>query len=280
MSKLISRSFAARAVGFFRFGTSLLAGSGAFLLAHGCVPTLKYEEARSAAEVEAEARRRSTADLDKARADVERLQAELRARDQKLDQTGTTLEQAKLEQDLAAKQRDENASLVDQLRGELARVGGDLQATASERARLEQELSAARSGSDPHAADRITLVRDLGIAVGAAKLERLVQIVPQGGDVVLRFPAEALFEPDTANFRQTLAPLFAVTTSRADVRERWSATLREVDPDPELVRDLGVSRRATLKKAIEARSLSAVLAFDAPEGPTPRQYEVVFSPKR
>jgi hypothetical protein len=273
IARVMMRSFGSATVAAFRVSFSVLAGAGAFLGAHGCVPAVRYEEARSAAEVEAEARRRSGLELERARAEIDRLQGEIRVREERLRSSDDTLEQAKLDQDLAAKQRDENATLVDQLRYELARVGGDLQASATEKTRLLRELSAARSQGSPQSEAGLTLVRDLALAIGAAKLERAVDLGFDQGTIVVRVPADALFEPDTAKLRGTLAPLAAVA-ARPSVREGWSATLAEIDVDRELAPELGASRRRALKQAIESQALLSFVRLDAEAQGTPQKYEL------
>ena len=148
MNKLMSRSFGVKAWGFVRLGFSGLMGMSAFVVAHGCVPAVRYEEAQSTAEVEAEGRRRTSEALEHARAEIARLTEELRARDTKLEQRDENLERMKLDEARIAKQRDDNASLIDQLRSDLARAGGDLVAATAERNRLEKELERAESALD------------------------------------------------------------------------------------------------------------------------------------
>jgi hypothetical protein len=249
----------------------------AALLTGGCVSELQYEEARSAAEVEGEARRRAALELDKARADVQRLQDELRARDEALKASDGTLHEVKFEQDRVAKQRDESAVLVEQLRGELARVGGHLQASVEEKSRLERELMATRNSGDTAAAQRVELVRDLALAVGGARLEDAVGIEIEDNDVVVRVRSDAIFERDGAGLRPTLGPLLGSIAS-PDLLLKWSATIREADVDPELPQELGEARRNTLRSLIADRVGDAALSYEAGATGTPRSYEVVLEP--
>lgn len=255
-----------------------LLACSALLGAASCVPALQYEEARSAAEVEREASRRAKAELESARHRIQQLEGELALRDQKLSSSDSTLEQVKLEQDLTAKARDESATLVDQLRGELARVGGHLQASAEEKSRLERELADARARADEDEAARIALVRDLGVTVGAAKMDRGVSIAPEGNTVVVSIAADALFEPDSAALRPGLAHAVAARLS-PEILERWTIKLREIDADPALLPELGEKRRALLKGALAQPELAGQLSFDAALPDTPRSYELVFAPR-
>lgn len=256
-----------------------LLASAALLSVASCVPALQYEEARSTAEVESEASRRAKLELQAARSRIERLEGELASRDKKLSSTGDTLEQVKLEQDLAAKARDESATLVDQLRGELARVGGHLQASAEEKTRLERELAEAQTRAEADAADRLALVRDLGIVVGASKLESGVRIVPDGRAVTVSIAADNLFEPDSAALRPGLAHSVASKLSPR-ILQQWSIKVREVEPDPALSPELGEKRRALLRGTLAQPELSGFLSFETGQADTPRAYELVFEPQR
>src|SRR5690606_13356251 len=107
------------------------------------------------------------AELEKARAENERLRAELSSRRDALDDSANAMQQIQLEQDLANKQRDETASLVEQLRGELARVGAHLQQATEENRRLERELADLRTRAEASERARLALVTDVALAVGA-----------------------------------------------------------------------------------------------------------------
>jgi flagellar motor protein MotB len=115
----------------------------------GCVPITRYEEAESAAAVEAEARRRAALELESTRQRLSELEATLQARDAELEARQRTLDEQQLASSISDKQRQENASLVEQLRGELSRTGDHLKSYSEEKARLERELSAAQQAVPP-----------------------------------------------------------------------------------------------------------------------------------
>jgi flagellar motor protein MotB len=115
----------------------------------GCVPITRFEEAESAAAVEAEARRRAALELENTRQRLSELEATLQARDAELEARQRTLDEQQLASSISDKQRQENASLVEQLRGELSRTGEHLKSYSEEKARLERELSAAQQAVPP-----------------------------------------------------------------------------------------------------------------------------------
>lgn len=109
-----------------------------------CVPITRYEEAESAAAVEAEARRRAALELERSRQRLTELEAALQAREAELEARQRTLDERQLASTISEKERDENASMVDQLRTELSRTGEHLRSYSEEKARLERELQAAQ----------------------------------------------------------------------------------------------------------------------------------------
>jgi len=125
------------------------------LMLGGCVEATAYEQATSAAEVQAEGRRRASEDLDRTAADLralrkenERLKAENVRLESELAERQGTVDQVELDLVLAKQEHRESASLVQQLRGDLARVGTHLEAFSDEKAGLGSELAAARAENE------------------------------------------------------------------------------------------------------------------------------------
>ena len=121
----------------------------------GCVQATAYEQATSAAAVQAEGRRRlgeelaqKSAELLALRQERERLQAENARLSGELRRREGAMDQAELELVLAKQERTEEASLVQQLRGDLARVGSHLDVFADEKADLDAALQAARAENE------------------------------------------------------------------------------------------------------------------------------------
>lgn len=137
----------------------------------GCVEATAYEQATSAAEVQAEARRRlserhdeQTAELERARAERDRLRTENARLLAQLTERDGAVDQAKLDLVLAKQETTEGASLVQQLRGDLARVGSHMDVVAAEKAGLGSELEVARQ-------EKAKLEAELSLLKAAPKVE-------------------------------------------------------------------------------------------------------------
>lgn len=155
----------------------------------GCVEATAYEQATSAAEVQAEARRRLSAEyagqkaeLTRLRAEQQRLQAENQRLAALLAEREGTIDQAQLDLVLATQEKHQEATLVQQLRGDLARVGSDLDVFADEKAGLGAELTAARAENAKLAA-RLAEAEAASQAETAAAPNEVAgeQPVPRGG---------------------------------------------------------------------------------------------------
>jgi len=169
---------------------------------NACVPAARYEEAKSASEVEFAARQRTEAQLTITRSKLDAAVAELNQREQKLAESEQSVSESKLESTVAVKQRDEATGLVDQLRGELARVGDNLRSYAEQKADLEKSLKAAqarkleleRNEAQTVAIARLT--RDLTSALGDRVTSGDLAIDVRNGRVLLSAPPELWFNDD------------------------------------------------------------------------------------
>jgi hypothetical protein len=167
-----------------------------------CVPATQYEEAKSASEVEMAGRQRAEAQLAATNAKLEAANAELSERDAKLAQTEESVSESKLENSVALKERDEATGLVDQLRGELGRVGDDLRSYAQQKTELEKSLQAAEAHkkeveqSDARTVSIARLMRDLTSALGDRVLSGDVALDLADGQIVLSAPTQLWFGDD------------------------------------------------------------------------------------
>jgi hypothetical protein len=186
-----------------------------------CVPAARYEEAKSASEVELAGRQRAEAELLVARTQLEGANAELSRREQKLAETEQSVSESKLENTMAVKERDEATGLVDQLRGELARVGDNLRSYAAQKADLEKTLQAAqarkleleRNEAQTVAIARLT--RDLTAALGERVTSGDLTLDVRDGRVLLSAPPELWFNDDgslRAGMDDVIAALSRVLT--------------------------------------------------------------------
>ncbi len=169
-------------------------------LASACVPATRYEEAKSASEVELSGRQRAEAELRATREKLEQVTAELNQREQKLSETEQSVSETKLENSVAVKERDEATGMVDQLRGDLARVGDNLRSYAKQKAELEKSLDAAQQRKaeleqgEAHTVAIARLTRDLTSALGDRVTSGDVAIDVQGGRVLMSAPSDLWFD--------------------------------------------------------------------------------------
>ena len=108
----------------------------------GCVPVTRFEETQSAAQVELEGRRRSEYQAAQLEAENKQLRAQMQQQSQTLDEREQALSQAALDSSTQGKQREDAEGMVEQLRGELQRVGGPLPTVHDDKQKLEASLEA------------------------------------------------------------------------------------------------------------------------------------------
>ena len=150
----------------------------------GCVPITRLEEAQSAAQVETESRRRSEDEVSRLKAENEQLRAGMQKKSQALDEREQALSQAALDSSTQGKQRQDAEGMVEQLRGELARVGGHLQAFHDDKQKLEAlvGVEAARGR------ELSRLTRDLSLSFPEPLATGDYSLDAEQGAVVLRLP--------------------------------------------------------------------------------------------
>lgn len=115
------------------------------VLAMSCVSTPAYEQVSSAAEVEREAHRRTHVELEEARAELVVLRSKFEALQSSLHSAERDGAQAELGATQLEKERDLEKQLVTELRGELARIGKNLEATLEDQKSLVAEKQAVDS---------------------------------------------------------------------------------------------------------------------------------------
>ena len=230
-----------------------------------CVPATRYEEAQSAREVEQRGRMRAEAELEQTRAKLDAAIGELDQREQKLAATLQTVSESKLESSVAVKERDEATGMVEQLRGELARVGDNLRSYAEQKSDLEKSLEAAqarkvsleRSLARAEAIARLT--RDLTSALGDRVTSGDVELDVRDGHLVLRAPSELWFDEVGALRTGMNGVLSAVSRALAlhtDTALEVSVPGRDSD-----------KRAPTLGSALGARGIAASRVTIRPAAP-------------
>lgn len=158
----------------------------------GCVPVTRFEETQSAAQVEMEGRRRSEYEVAQLKTENADLRARMQQQSQILDSRDQALSQAELDSSTQGKQRQDAEGMVDQLRGELARVGGHLQTFQDDQKKLETALTseAARGRELSRLSRDATLALPEPIATGEYTLDA------EQSAIVLRVPRAKLLADD------------------------------------------------------------------------------------
>jgi hypothetical protein len=157
-----------------------------------CVPVTRFEETQSAAEVEMAGRHRAEQQISQLQAEIAGLRASLSRQVTTLDERGDALAQAELDKSNQGKERADAEGMVEQLRGELARVGGHLQSYHAEKQKLEANLAA--EATRGRALARLSRDVALTLAEPIATGEYTLDAEPQ--HVVLRVPRERLLAED------------------------------------------------------------------------------------
>ncbi len=234
-------------------------------LASACVPATRYEEAKSASEVELSGRQRAEAELRTTRSKLDQVTAELNQRDQKLSETEQSVSETKFENSVAVKERDEATGMVDQLRGELARVGDNLRSYAKQKADLEKSLDAAQQRkaelekSEAHTVAIARLTRDLTSALGDRVTSGDVSIDVQGGRVVMSAPTELWFD-DGGSMHNGIDGVLAAVSRVLALHMDSSLQISVPGTDAD-------KRAAALVAALSARGVTASRIGFAPAAP-------------
>jgi hypothetical protein len=158
----------------------------------GCVPATRFEEAQSAAQVEMEGRRRAELQLSQLNAENAELRAQAQKQSQTLDEREQALSQAELDSSTLGKQREDAAGMVEQLRGELARVGGHLQSFHDDQQKLQSALAAGAARGRALA----RLSRDAALSMAEPIATGEFTLDAEQSSIVLRVPREKLLSDD------------------------------------------------------------------------------------
>jgi hypothetical protein len=158
----------------------------------GCVPATQFEETQSAAQVEMEGRRRSEYQASQLKAENAELRAQMQKQSQVLDDRDQALSQAQLDSSTLGKQREDAEGVVEQLRGELSRVGGHLQTFHDD----QQKLQTALAGEAARGRALSRLSRDAALSMAEPIATGEYTLDAEQSSVVLRVPREKLLTDD------------------------------------------------------------------------------------
>lgn len=172
----------------------------------GCVPVTRFEEAQSAAQVEMAGRHHAEYRIQQLEAENAQLRAGAQQKAAAFDEQNDALAQAELDKTTQGKERADAEGMVEQLRGELARVGGHLQSYHAEKQKLEASLQA--ESARGRALSRLTRDISLALAEPLTTGEYTLDSEPQ--HVVLRASRAKLLADDGTRKPEAEALLKAV----------------------------------------------------------------------
>lgn len=158
----------------------------------GCVPVTRFEETQSAAQVEMAGRRRAETRLADLQTENEQLKQQLDQQNSRLEQRADALAQAELDKSMQGKERADAEGMVEQLRGELARVGGHLNSFNEDKQKLEASMQVETSRTRALA----RLSRDVALALPEPIAMGEYSLDAEQIRVVLRVPRDKVLADD------------------------------------------------------------------------------------
>lgn len=231
------------------------------LLVTGClVPKGRYDEAMAKARAEHENYLRAEGELARVRADIARIDEILKKKEESLAAREGELAQSKLEVDKTATEREEASLLVEQLRGELGRVGDHLRVFSSQKKELEVALTDAEARSkrlerqEATVRDKVLVMRDLSYGLAEYVVDDKAVITAVGAKPAVRLEAKALFGkkgevlPETKTMLQRIARAAAPRAGvRVQIVDRSEGEARAEDR---------TARLSNLTAALSAQGIS------------------------
>jgi len=242
----------------------------------GCVPVTRFEETQSAAHVEMEGRRRVEFQLAQLKAENDALRAQMEQRDTTLEARDQALAQAQLDSSTQGKQRQDAEGIVEQLRGELARVGGYLQTFHDDKVKLE----ASRDAEAERGRALSRLARDTALTLAEPIATGDYSLDAEAGRLVLRMPREKLLAEDGSLKPQAQPTLQAVTRvlslhKQAKLRVEDSSAPADAIAASRIVDEL--AKQGVAADRFEPLAAAVTAPADAPAAPPVGPQQIVLS---
>jgi len=241
----------------------------------GCVPVTRFEEAQSAAQVEMDGRRRSEYQVAQLKTENAELRAQMQQQSQILDDRDQALSQAKLDSSTQGKQREDAEGMVEQLRGELARVGGHLQSFHDD----QQKLQSALTSEAARGRELARLSRDAALALSEPISTGDYTLDPEQGSIMLRVPREKLLTDD-GSVKPEAEPLLKTVAHLMQLHKLAKLQLEDSSAagDPLAVSRLvaALTERAVPAERFEPLAAQADGAANTPAPPNRDGAEIAF----
>lgn len=226
----------------------------------GCVPVTRFEEVQSAAQVEMAGRHHAEYRLQQLQAENAELRAAAQQKAAALEEQNDVLAQAELDKTTQGKERADAEGMVEQLRGELARVGGHLQSYHAEKQKLEASLQTETTRA--RALSRLT--RDVSLALAEPLTTGEYSLDSEPQHVVLRIARAKVLADDGTVKPEAEALLKAVTRL---LQLHPESKLRVEDSSTPM--DPIAATRLVTALAVPAERLEPLPASESPAAPVP-----------
>lgn len=177
------------------------------LLVACVVPQNRYDEVTAKLRDEEALRRKSEAELARVSADLVRLTQALDGKEQSLVAREGDLAKAQLDAERISRERTDAVELVEQLRGELARVGEHLREYSGRKQELESALERAEARAkeletaERGIATKVLVMRDVTLALAEPAAAGKVVITTVDGKPTVRFDAGEVFSGKGADLK-------------------------------------------------------------------------------
>jgi hypothetical protein len=206
------------------------------------VPQNRYDEVSAKLHNEEGLRRKSEAELARVSAEVVRLSQTLDGREQSLQAREGDLAKAQLDAERISREKTDAVELVEQLRGELGRVGEHLREYSGRKQELEAALSKAEArakeleATERDLATKVLVMRDVTLALAESVASGKVVITTVEGKPTVRFDAGEVFSGKGAELKPEMTSMLeriaATVAPRGDVHLELSDLSTET-PTPE-----------------------------------------------
>jgi hypothetical protein len=171
------------------------------------VPQNRYDEVTAKLRDEEALRRKSEAELARVSADLVRLSQALDGKEQSLVAREGDLAKAQLDAERISREKTDAVELVEQLRGELARVGEHLREYSGRKQELEAALGHAEARAkeletaERGIATKVLVMRDVTLALAEPAAAGKVAITTVDGKPTVRFDAGEVFSGKGAELK-------------------------------------------------------------------------------
>lgn len=236
------------------------------------VPQNRYDEVEAKLHGEEGLRRKSETELARVSAELARVSQALDGKEQSLVAREGDLAQAQLEAQQVGREKNDAVELVEQLRGELARVGEHLRAYSDRKQELEAALAHAESrakeleSAEHDLAAKVLVMRDVTLALAEPASTGKVIITSVDGKPTVRFDAHEVFSGKGSDLKPDIVAALERVAGAVAPQNGVRVELSDLSTETETPED----RIARLERVADVFSAKGVgferLGFAVPPG--------------